>query len=123
MSVVTPIERHKARVADLIERCLNAHDPAVVHEFTSNPRVVEFQTAVLRSFPDLRIELKWVHPPADGEHQDGAAAVASSPSRRATIRYPLVMGQWNLSRHGQRRPTSFGTDLPGQGRVMSFRRS
>ncbi len=57
---MTLIEQYKARVVDLIERCINAHDAAVIHEFTSNPRVVEFQTAVLASFPDMHSELRWI---------------------------------------------------------------
>ncbi len=57
--VMSFIERNKSIVTDLIERCINGHDPSAVHEFTTNPRVVEFQTGVLRSFPDLHVEVVW----------------------------------------------------------------
>jgi len=52
-------ERNKRIASDLIDRCVNSHDPTVVHDFTTNPRVVEFQTRVLESFPDLRVEILW----------------------------------------------------------------
>lgn len=53
-------ERNKRIVRDLIDRCINGHDPSVVHGFTTNPRVIEFQTRVLESFPDLRVEVQWM---------------------------------------------------------------
>ncbi len=52
-------EQNKARVLDLIERCINEYDPSVVHQFTSNPRVIEFQTRALESFPDMHSEVRW----------------------------------------------------------------
>ncbi|MDQ4132334.1 MAG: ester cyclase [Actinomycetota bacterium] len=53
------VERNKRIVSDLIDRCINEHDTSIVQEFTTNPRVLEFQTRVLQSFPDLRVEESW----------------------------------------------------------------
>ncbi len=53
------VERNKRIVSDLIDRCINGHDASVVYEFTTNARVVDFQSRVLQSFPDLRVEVSW----------------------------------------------------------------
>ena len=58
--VMPTLEQNKARVLELTERCINEHVASVVREFTSNPRVIEYQTRVLESFPDIRAEVLWM---------------------------------------------------------------
>jgi predicted ester cyclase len=53
-------ERNKARVLDLIERVTNGHDLEALEEFSSNPAVLASGRGLLRAFPDLRAEVKWV---------------------------------------------------------------
>jgi predicted ester cyclase len=52
--------RNKARALELIERVLNGHDLEALHEFTSNPAVVASATGLLRAFPDLEGEVRWI---------------------------------------------------------------
>jgi predicted ester cyclase len=47
-------------VLDLIERVTNGHDLEALEEFTSDPAVLAFGRGLLRAFPDLRAEVKWV---------------------------------------------------------------
>jgi predicted ester cyclase len=58
-------DRNKARALDLIERVLNGHDLGALEEFTSNPAVVASATGLLRAFPDLEVEVRWIV--ADGD--------------------------------------------------------
>jgi predicted ester cyclase len=53
-------ERNKARVLDLIERVTNGLDLEALEEFSSNPAVLASGRGLLRAFPDLRAEVKWV---------------------------------------------------------------
>lgn len=52
-------ERNKAVALDMVERCINAHDAAVIREFTANPRVMSFQTLALEAFPDMHVDVLW----------------------------------------------------------------
>jgi predicted ester cyclase len=58
-------ERNKARALDLIKRVMNEHDVGALNEFTSNPAVVASGTGLLRAFPDLESEVRWIV--ADGD--------------------------------------------------------
>jgi predicted ester cyclase len=53
-------ERNKARALDLIDRVLNWHDLGALDEFTSNPAVVASGTGLVRAFPDLEADVRWV---------------------------------------------------------------
>ena len=53
-------ERNKARALELIERVTNGHDLVALEEFTSNPAVLASGGGLLRGFPDLRADVKWV---------------------------------------------------------------
>jgi predicted ester cyclase len=53
-------ERNKARTLDLIERVINGHDLEALSEFTSNPAVVASAAGLLRAFPDLEGEVRWI---------------------------------------------------------------
>jgi predicted ester cyclase len=58
-------ERNKAQMLELIERVMNGHDPGALNEFTSNPAVVASGTGLLRAFPDLETDVRWIV--ADGD--------------------------------------------------------
>jgi predicted ester cyclase len=58
-------DRNKARTLELIERMMNGHDLDAVHEFTSNPAVVASGQGLLRAFPDLEVNVRWIV--ADGD--------------------------------------------------------
>ncbi len=58
-------DRNKAQTLELIERVLNGHDLEALDEFTSNPAVVTSATGLLRAFPDLEAEVRWIV--ADGD--------------------------------------------------------
>jgi len=58
-------DKNKARTLELIERVLNGHDLEALDEFTSNPAVVASATGLLRAFPDLEAEVRWIV--ADGD--------------------------------------------------------
>jgi predicted ester cyclase len=53
-------ERNKARVLELADRVLNSHDLAALDDFTSNPAVLGSGTALVRAFPDLRADVRWM---------------------------------------------------------------
>jgi predicted ester cyclase len=53
-------ERNKARALDLIDRVLNGHDLGALDEHTSNPAVVASATGLVRAFPDLEADVRWV---------------------------------------------------------------
>jgi predicted ester cyclase len=53
-------ERNKARALELFDRVLNGHDHAALNEFTSNPAVQGSGVALVRAFPDLEAEVRWV---------------------------------------------------------------
>ena len=56
---------NRARALELVERVLNGHDLEAVDDYTSNPAVVESARGLLRAFPDLEAEVRWVV--ADGD--------------------------------------------------------
>ena len=58
-------DRNKERVHELIDRVLNGHDLAALDEFTSNPAVQGSGAALVRGFPDLRAEIRWMVADAD----------------------------------------------------------
>jgi len=53
-------ERNKARALELFDRVMKGHDLEALHEFTSNPAVVGSATGLLRAFPDLEAEVRWI---------------------------------------------------------------
>ncbi len=53
-------DRNKARALELIERVSNGHDLGALDEFTSNPAVVASVTGLLRAFPDLEADVRWI---------------------------------------------------------------
>jgi predicted ester cyclase len=53
-------ERNKARALELVDRVLNGHDAAALGDFTSNPAVLGSGTALVRAFPDLRADARWI---------------------------------------------------------------
>jgi predicted ester cyclase len=54
------VERNKARALELIDRLMNRHEIGAFAEFTSNPAVVGSGSALVRAFPDLKSEVRWV---------------------------------------------------------------
>jgi predicted ester cyclase len=58
-------ERNKARTQELLDRVMNGHDVTALDEFTTNPAVQGSGTALVRGFPDLRTEMRWIV--ADGD--------------------------------------------------------
>ena len=57
--------RNKARALELIDRVLNRHDVGALNDFTSNPEVVASGASLLRAFPDLEADVRWIV--ADGD--------------------------------------------------------
>lgn len=53
-------DRNKARALELIGRAMNGHDVEAVNEFTSNPAVVASAAGLLRAFPDLEVDVRWI---------------------------------------------------------------
>ncbi len=53
-------DRNKARVLELVERVMNRHDLEALDEFTSNPAVVGSGSSVVRAFPDLEADVRWI---------------------------------------------------------------
>jgi predicted ester cyclase len=53
-------ERNKARALELIDRLMNGHEVEALAEFTSNSAVVGSGSALVRAFPDLEGEVRWV---------------------------------------------------------------
>ena len=58
-------ERNKARALEMIDRVLNGHDAEALGEFTSNPAVLGSGASLLRAFPDLEADVRWIV--ADGD--------------------------------------------------------
>ncbi len=58
-------DRNRARVLELIERVMNGHDLGALDEFTANPAVVASGAGLLRVFPDLETDVRWIV--ADGD--------------------------------------------------------
>jgi predicted ester cyclase len=58
-------ERNRARALQLIDRVLNGHDIDALSEFSTNPAVIGSGTALLRAFPDLEADVRWIV--ADGD--------------------------------------------------------
>jgi predicted ester cyclase len=58
-------EGNKARALDLIDRVVNRHDLGALDEYTSNPAVIASATGLVRGFPDLEVDVRWVV--ADGD--------------------------------------------------------
>jgi predicted ester cyclase len=52
-------------VLELIERVMNGHDLGALDEFTANPAVVASGAGLLRAFPDLETDVRWIV--ADGD--------------------------------------------------------
>jgi predicted ester cyclase len=53
-------ERNKARALELIDRVVNGHDVDALGEFTSNPAVLASGPGLVRAFPDIEAEVRWV---------------------------------------------------------------
>ena len=53
-------ERNKARALELIDRLMNEHDVDALNEFTTDPAVIGSGSGLVRAFPDLEVEVKWV---------------------------------------------------------------
>jgi predicted ester cyclase len=53
-------ERNKARALELIDRVVNGHDVDALGEFTSNPAVLATGSGLVRAFPDIEAEVRWV---------------------------------------------------------------
>ena len=55
---MTPDER-RARVLDLIDSVINAHDADAIDRFTTNPAIAGTVRGLLDAFPDLRFDVVW----------------------------------------------------------------
>ena len=53
-------EQNKARALELIDRLVNDHDLDALNEYTSNPAVLGSGPGLVRAFPDLEGEVRWV---------------------------------------------------------------
>jgi predicted ester cyclase len=53
-------EQNKARALELIDRVVNGHDVAALHEFSTNPAVIASGTGLVGAFPDLEADVRWV---------------------------------------------------------------
>lgn len=53
-------EQNKARALELIDRVINGHDIHALSEFTSNPAIMGSAGGLLRAFPDIEVEVRWV---------------------------------------------------------------
>jgi predicted ester cyclase len=54
------VERNRARMLDLIERVMNAHDVDALSEYTSNPSVAGSARGLVAAFPDLVADVGWM---------------------------------------------------------------
>ena len=55
---MTPDER-RAKVLDLIEGVVNAHDPDGIDRFTKEPAIAGEVRGLLHTFPDLHFDVVW----------------------------------------------------------------
>jgi predicted ester cyclase len=53
-------ERNRARVLELIDRVLNGHDVSALDEFRSNPAVIAGGAYLVRAFPDIQADVRWI---------------------------------------------------------------
>jgi C-1 hydroxylase len=92
-------ELNKARTLELFERVMKAHDLEALDEFTSNPAVVESATGLLRAFPDLEAEVRWIVAEGDmtvaflhvrGTHQGPWLFVQEPTGRRVETSFMLA---------------------------------
>lgn len=58
-------DQNKARALSLVEQVLNGHDVEALEQYTSNRAVVGSGSSLVRAFPDLHAEVRWVV--ADGD--------------------------------------------------------
>src|SRR6185312_13534309 len=53
-------EQNKARALDLLERVINGHDIDALGDYTSNPAIMGSAGGLLRAFPDIEVDVRWV---------------------------------------------------------------
>lgn len=105
----TPIsaDRNKARALELIDRVLNRHDVGALNEFTSNPAVVASGASLLRAFPDLEADVRWIVVDGDmtvvfhdvrGTQQGPWLFVQEPTGRRVETSFVVASGSMTMGR-------------------------
>jgi predicted ester cyclase len=53
------VDEDRARVLELFDRVVNAHDPEAIHRFTGDADIEGTFRSLLEAFPDLHFEVGW----------------------------------------------------------------
>lgn len=96
------IDERRARVLELFDQVINAHEPDAISRFTSDPDIEATVRSLLRAFPDLHFKVVWAIAEGDrvvafvemsGTH-DGPWLMVHEPthqSMRATLMLALQL--------------------------------
>ena len=107
----------RARVLELFDRAVNAHDPEAIRRFTTDAGIEETFRSLLEAFPDLHFEVGWTAAEGDrvvalvemrGTHE-GPWLMVREPTHRP-VRASLLLA-FRFDDDGMIVDTWLGTDV------------